>query len=231
MDERDPNALPINPMSPVVAIMAIIIIGTEVMLQAAEHGLIGGPQAIGWRVGLIQNYGFFNQVFQHMLESRHYDLDSLMRFVTYPVVHASMLQSLFGATLFVALGKKVAEEFGSLAVPLLSVCGTITGALAYGLLTSATQPLIGVYPAIYALMGAYSWILWLTFDRRGRAQFAAFRMVGFLIGMQLMWQVLVGGPMDWIAYLAGFVTGFALSFVVGPDAGQRVRRWVESVRG
>lgn len=231
LEERDPSASPVNPMSPIVAIVGILILATEAVLQAGEHGLVGGPQAIGWRVALIQQFGFFDPVFQNMLENHRYELGNLQRLVTYPVVHVSLGHSIFGAALFLALGKKVAEEFGGLAIAILAVSGTIVGAVAFGLLTTTNVPLVGVYPAVYALLGAYTWILWLTFDHRGRAQFAAFRLVAFLIGMQLLWQFLIGGPMDWIAYLGGFVTGFGLSFVIGPDAGKRVRRWVELVRG
>jgi membrane associated rhomboid family serine protease len=44
----------------------------------------------------------------------------------------------------------------------------------------------------------------------------AFTLIGFLMGIQLVFGLLFGGGLDWVADLAGFVAGFALSFVVAP---------------
>ncbi|MCB2150782.1 MAG: rhomboid family intramembrane serine protease, partial [Rhodobacteraceae bacterium] len=47
-------------------------------------------------------------------------------------------------------------------------------------------------------------------------RYRAFTLIGFLLGIQLLFGVLFGGTPDWIADLAGFAFGFGASFVVGP---------------
>jgi len=47
-------------------------------------------------------------------------------------------------------------------------------------------------------------------------------LIGFLMGIQLVFGLLFGGNRDWVADLAGFVAGFGLSFVVSPGGWGRV---------
>jgi membrane associated rhomboid family serine protease len=51
----------------------------------------------------------------------------------------------------------------------------------------------------------------------------AFTLIAFLMGIQLVFGILFGGSPDWIADLAGFVFGFALSFAVSPGGFARLR--------
>ena len=44
------------------------------------------------------------------------------------------------------------------------------------------------------------------------------------MGIQLLFGLLFGGGWDWVAELAGFFTGFFLSFVVSPGGWARVRQ-------
>jgi membrane associated rhomboid family serine protease len=47
-------------------------------------------------------------------------------------------------------------------------------------------------------------------------------MILFLLGAQLLFSLLFGGADYWVADLAGFVAGFALSFVVSPGGVSRL---------
>lgn len=225
------NVSPVNSVPPVILVVAILVVGAEAVLQAGENGLIGGPDAIGWRIALAQKFGFYDTIFEHMRENRDFAPANLLRLLTYPLVHASFMHAFFAGVMILALGKKVAEAFSVISVLVLLVLSTFAGSLVYGLADNPGIPLIGAYPAVYGLIGAYSWILWLTLDKKGKPSYAAFQLIGFLIALQLMWKLLFGGQNDWIADLAGFTTGFALSFVVSPDAGPRLRKWVAGIRG
>jgi membrane associated rhomboid family serine protease len=44
----------------------------------------------------------------------------------------------------------------------------------------------------------------------------AFSLIGMLMGIQLVFGVLFGSDLSWIADLSGFCTGFALSFLLVP---------------
>lgn len=231
MFSENANELPMNPISPVVLALAALVFGVELVLQAGEHGLIGGPEAIGWRIGLINAYGFYDPIFEHMRQNGDYSAPNLLRLVSYPVVHSGFNHAFFAAVMILALGKKVAEDFSGKAVLIIVPLAVVAGSVAYGLLDNAKVPLVGAFAAVYGLLGAYTWILWLKLDGKGRARWTAFRLVGFLMTLQLVWYFALGGQKDWIAYFTGFLTGFGLSFVLSPDGGPRLRRWLAAIRG
>jgi rhomboid protease GluP len=82
--------------------------------------------------------------------------------------------------------------------------------------------LVGAYPAIYGLIGAFTWRLWIRAE--GRERFLAFRLVGVLIALQIGLRFLEDAGDVWVAEAAGFAAGFMLAFLVAPDGGSRVRR-------
>jgi membrane associated rhomboid family serine protease len=51
----------------------------------------------------------------------------------------------------------------------------------------------------------------------------AFSLIGLLLAVQLIFGLLFGAGQQWVAEVAGFCTGFALSFVVSPGGWQRAR--------
>ena len=54
-------------------------------------------------------------------------------------------------------------------------------------------------------------------------QYRAFTLIGFLLGIQLLFGLLFGGSNDWVADLFGFITGFFVSFLLVPGALGRIR--------
>ena len=85
------------------------------------------------------------------------------------------------------------------------------------------MPLIGGYPAVYGLIGSYTFMLWVRLTGTGSNQYQAFTLIGFLLGIQLIFALLFGSNNDWIADIFGFLTGFALSFLLVPGAISRIR--------
>ncbi|MBK5922709.1 rhomboid family intramembrane serine protease [Rhodovulum sulfidophilum] len=221
--QSDPNAPPINPLPAVVWLLVLPVIAMEVVLSLGARGLVGGPAAVGWRLQAIRDYGFSGQVFDWMLQSGQFPADQMIRFVTYPFVHASLTHAVFVVVFILALGKMVGEVFRAWAVLLVFFGAAIVGALAYGLLLDTPTPLIGGYPAVYGLIGAFTFLMWVRLAGTGPTQYRAFTLIGVLLGIQLLFGLLFGGGFDWVADLAGFCTGFVLSFVVSPGGWARVR--------
>lgn len=221
--QSDPNAPPINPLPAVVWLLVLSVIAMEVVLSLGARGLVGGPGAVGWRLQAIRDYGFSGQVFDWMLQSGQFPADQMIRFVTYPFVHASLTHAVFVVVFILALGKMVGEVFRAWAVLLVFFGAAIVGALAYGLLLDTPTPLIGGYPAVYGLIGAFTFLMWVRLAGTGPTQYRAFTLIGVLLGIQLLFGLLFGGGFDWVADLAGFCTGFVLSFVVSPGGWARVR--------
>ncbi|RYH04592.1 rhomboid family intramembrane serine protease [Salipiger sp. IMCC34102] len=206
----------INALPPVVTALCLIAVAVELVLSAGQAGLVGGPTAIGWRLSAIQDYAISPAVVDYVLGRGDLAPDLLKRFVTYPFVSASFTQALFGAALLLALGKFVGEVFHPLATGAVFVGSGIFGALAFGLVAQGSQPLIGLFPPVYGLIGAFTYILWGRLGASGQNQLAAFRLIGFLLALQLVFGVLFGGGLTWVAELAAFSFGFALSIVVAP---------------
>ncbi|NIZ13947.1 rhomboid family intramembrane serine protease [Phaeobacter sp. HF9A] len=219
---QQPNQSPVNALPPVVVALVILILGIELVFSLGGRGLIGGPQAVGWRLGALQEYGFGSQYFWWMWENGVWPFDMLKRFVTYAFVHGSFTQALFVCVFLLAMGKMVGETMGEIAVIVIFLCSAIGGALAYAVLVGGHAALIGGFPAVYGLIGGFTHLLWRSLASVGAQQHRAFSLIAFLMGVQLLFGLLFGGSPDWVADLAGFVTGFVMSFFLVPGGWARI---------
>ena len=211
----DHNAPPLNPLPPVVWLLTLPLIAMEVVLGLESAGLVGGA-ATGWRLDAVQRFGFWPEYLRAMIEAGQYPLAGLARLVTYPLVHGDFTHALFVIVILLALGKMVGEIFRWWAVLVVFLGATVVGALAFTALPWGAGALIGGYPGDYGLIGAFTYILWMRKQRSGGNQLQAFQLIGFLMGFKLLFGLIFGGGWTWVAELAGFVAGFALSFVVSP---------------
>lgn len=213
---------PFNPLPPLVVALAVVVIGIEALFSLGMRGIIGGPEAVGWRLAAIRDFGFVDQVFDWMLANGRFPPDQLARFLTYPLIHASFTHAVFVAIFVLAMGKMVSEVFGGLAFLTIFWASAIAGALVYGLLLDAELPLIGGYPGVYGLIGAYTFLLWVSLIATGGQQYRAFSLIGMLLGIQLIFAIFFEVGMDWVADVSGFVAGFGLSFLLVPGGWNRV---------
>ncbi|MEO0938404.1 MAG: rhomboid family intramembrane serine protease [Pseudomonadota bacterium] len=216
---------PVNPLPPIVWVLFLAVVVPEALFSLGEAGLLGGAGAIGWRVAAIQDYGFSGIAFDWMLRNGQMPLEHSIRVLTYTYVHQAFTSTLFAAVLLLALGKLVGEVMGQLAVAVVFVFSGVFGALAYGLLTDG-QWLIGAFPAVYGLIGCYTFLMWQRFDQMGEGPLRAFSLIGILMGVQILFS-LVFGALSWVADLAGFACGLGLSLIVVPGGMGRLRRLVQ----
>lgn len=207
---------PVNPIPPVIVLLALAIVLVEAAFSLAEAGIVGGPSGIGWRVAALNDYALNPLVWDALLVRGLGEVDLAKRFVTYAFVHASFTQALFGAVLLVALGKFVGEAFGTFATLVFFFGGAIFGAVIFCMLAPSNNPLFGVYPPVFSLIGAYTYQIWLRLGETGESQLRAFQLIGFLLALQLVFGALFGGGYGWIAELAGFAFGFAAATVFVP---------------
>ncbi|MFC3086430.1 rhomboid family intramembrane serine protease [Tabrizicola soli] len=220
---RDYNAAPINPLPVVVWVLALPLVAMEIVLTLAERGLVGGAQGVGWRLQAVERFGAFPDLMRHQWETGGYPLEELHRLFTYTIVHGSFTHAMFAVVILLALGKMVGEIFRWWAVLAVFLGSAMAGALAYGFLVPGLRaPLIGAYPAVYGLIGAFTFLLWVNLARTGANRYRAFSLIGMLLFFQLLFGVLFGGNWDWVADIAGFAAGFLLSFVVSPGGWARV---------
>lgn len=145
-----------------------------------------------------------------------------MRFITFPFIHGSFTHAAFAIVIVLAIGKAVGEIFSSVAFLAVFFLSSVFGAVVYGTLVSVNAPLIGGYPGAYGLIGAFTFLLWVNLAAVGANSMRAFSLIGVLLGIQLVFGILFGAGLDWIADVAAFVAGFGLSFVLSPGGWSRV---------
>ncbi|MEZ5913292.1 MAG: rhomboid family intramembrane serine protease [Paracoccaceae bacterium] len=220
--QSDHNAAPLNPVPLVVWALVLPMIAMEIVLSLGASGLMGGPGAVGWRLDAVERFAFFPELWQRLWSAQVFPPDHMLRFVAYPFVHGTFTHLAFVVVLTLALGKMVAEVFRFWAVLVVFFGAAVTGALAYGAVPGLRAPLIGGYPAVYGLIGAFTFLLWVNLAAVGANKFRAFTLIGLLLGLQLVWGLAFGGGWDWVAEIAGFATGFFLSFLVSPGGAARV---------
>lgn len=224
--ERPEMIAPINPLPPVVWLLALPMIVLEAVFSLADNNVIGGAQAIGWRASAIETYALWPEFWRQHFAAGLFDLPLMLRFITYPFLHYTITQAIFAVVILLAMGKFVGEVFRWWAVLAVFLASAAVGGLVYGFVVPR-QPLFGAYPAVYGLIGAFTFLLWVRLAASGTNQFRAFSLIGALLFFQLIFGVIFGGGWEWVADLSGFATGFLLSFVVSPGGFVRV---VERIR-
>lgn len=211
-----------NAISPVVVALALMIFGIELVLTVSARGILGGADGVGWRIAAVQNFAFFGPILDYMIEIGGLTLAGMIRFVTYTLVHGSFMHALFVIVFLLALGKMVAETVSPWAVIVIFFGAAAFGALAYAALTNDQRPLLGGFPAVYGLIGAFTFLLWVRLGAAGAPQYRAFSLIGVLLGIQLVFGLLFGAGNDWIAEVAGFAFGFAVTPLLAPGGVQHL---------
>lgn len=226
----DYNEAPINPLPAVTWALALPMIAMEVVLNAASNGIVGGPAGIGWRSQAIQDFAFSPDYLRQMLIAQQYPLDGLYRPFTYPFVHSDLTQAVFVIVILLALGKFVGEVFRWWAVLAVFLTSSLVAALAYTAIPYSHIGLIGGYPPVYGLIGAFTYVNWMRMEGAGAGRLRAFQLIGFLLAFRIVFGVITlvssgfdqGAGWDWMAEVAGFLTGFLMSFAVSPGGWRRV---------
>lgn len=226
--QDDHNSQPVfNVLPPAVVALALAIFAVELLLTLGARGYVGGQGAIGWRLQAIQDFSFYGPLLGWMFETGNWSFEQLQRFVTYPFVHLGFMHAAFVIVFLLALGKLVGEVFGNLAVLIIFFACGVFGALVYAGLVNDARPLVGGFPSVYGLIGAYTFVLWVRLKATGENEWQAFSLIGFLMGIQLFFGIFFEVGWDWVAEVAGFVFGFVLTPALVPGA---FRRFLDRIR-
>lgn len=218
----DHSEAPFNPLPPAVVGLAALLVLIELVFQAGARGFAGGAEAVGWRIAAFNSFAFLPDLFERALATGEWQAGDLFRLVSYVFLHQGFAHLAFVIVFLLAMGKFVGELFHPAALLTVFFGSAICGALAYGLLLDDRIALIGGYPAVYGLIGAYTFVLWTGLGAMQQNRARAFLLIGFLMAFQLLFGLLFGGGNYWVAEFAGFCGGFILSFLVSPGGWRRV---------
>ena len=230
MFDPNHNASPVHPVPPIALILSAPIILIEIVLQLAEAGLVGGPEAIGWRLKLVQEFAFFDTIWEAMLQTRQVQPDWIWRFFTYPFISSGFGEALVGGVIVLGVGTYLGKRF-SIPKMLLAFFGpAAVAAVAYGLAGDAPLPLMGPFPAAFGLLGVYSFLLWAKERFAGGSGLGAFRLVGFLLAMHVVRWLIFGHGKAVFAEFIAMVTGLVLSLYITWTGRQLLKQLFDRIR-
>lgn len=222
---RDLNAAPINPLPAVVWILLLLIAAVELVIVMAAQGWIGGPQGIGWRVQALERFAFSGAVQDWMLETRRAPPRHLVRYLAYPFIQPGTLPAVFVLVMLAGLGKVVGERLGNLTLLVCALVPPVLAAILFGLILADHDLawLIGGWPMVFGLVGAFTWSEWLQAGGDAARQRRAFGLIGVLMLARLGFGLLAETGHGWIADLAAFGFGFVLAWALQPGGWARLR--------
>lgn len=213
------NESPINQLPLVVWLLALPMIAGEAIFALGRVGLIGGAQGITLRSIAVERFAYAPEMIKRMWDVGAVNFGQVYRILTYSFVHYSFTHAVFVIVFTLALGNMVASNFRPWAVLALFFGSSIGGALVYtifsGYYPGRIAPLVGGYPAVYGMVGAFTFLLWTRLAAANANRARAFTLIGMLLLFQLVFGLLYGSAgYGWIAELSGFAIGFGLSFLV-----------------
>lgn len=214
---------PVNHVPFVVVVTALALLGIETAFWLADRQIISSNSAVRWRLDAYNAYAFDPAALERVFVFQEYALSTIWTFVTYPFINQGMAPTVFAAALTLALGKFVSEFYGASRFVAIFVLTTVVGAIAYALVFPQGLALLGAYPPVFGLIGAFTYVLWMRLGQAGANQLLAFRLIGVLIAIQLVFTVVIvlmgqasNGWPTWVAEIAGFLTGFSISVLLAP---------------
>lgn len=223
---------PVNPVPAVIWLLFLPIAAGEVYFALGRLGFMtgGSGAAAAARQILIERTAFAPEFLIRAWDRQSVAGSDLWRLLSYPFVHYSLTHAVFVGVFLLALGNMVARAMRPFAVVAVFFAAAVGGGIVYAAIAglfpqTRFEPLVGGYSAVYGLLGAFTFLLWARLGEEHANQLRAFSLIGILLAFQLVFGILFGNAgKGWIAEIAGFVIGFALSFVLIPGGLARVRR-------
>lgn len=219
-----------NDIPPVVVVVTLMILGVEGVLVLASEGIIGGREGIGWRSAMIDEFAWRPVLVSEYFRRGGLPAEYWLRLFTYPFVHASFLSAAFGSAMILALGKFVGDRWSWWSILIIFFGSGAVSAIAFGFISPVNYAYHGAFPALYGLIGAFTYMLWMRLEQAGANQLRAFSLIGFLLLIQVIFGLvfkclaafgMMSDPSPAMLYiglseLAGFAFGLALSPLVAP---------------
>jgi len=208
---KAPPALP----AVILAVLAVII-GIEVVLQAADAGLIGTRR---WR-SLAYQFGAFWPGLLTTWEPNYTGQPAAM-FVTYAVLHGGLEHLLGNAVTLWSLGRVVCARTGQRGFVVVFTLTSLGGALCFAALSAGNTPMVGASGALFGLAGIWTGWQWLDRgqDRGPGGTWRVLAIIAVLIALNVVLYWWYSGGLAWQTHLGGFVVGLALSGWLGRKHG------------
>jgi len=190
-------------LSPVLLVLIVLCCAIELVLTAADWGLIG---SLRWRGLAYQNGAFWAGLLFNWRPN--YDAQPWLMFVTYAFLHSGFWHLAGNMLTLFFLGSIVEERVGQRGLLTLYAVSAIGGAAAFAVLTSSPQPMVGASGALFGLAGAWQYWEWIDCRHGGLSRWPVWRTVLGLVVLNVVLWVWMEGLLAWETHLGGFLAGW-----------------------
>lgn len=185
----------------IVGVIALI----EFTLSAAEAGVIGTPE---WRWIAFAYGAFWQPLFSNDIVPI-FSGQIVTMFITYAFLHGNIVHLLMNSVVLLALGKAVAGRVGAGKTISILFLSAIGGAVAFGVISTSSAPMIGASGAVFGLIG-----VWQVWDYHLRQELSlpvtpVLSSVLALVVANVLLSVVMSGGLAWEAHLGGWLIGVA----------------------
>jgi len=193
----------------VLITILVVCVLLEAALQGAEFSLWGSTR---WRGLAYQNGGFWRGLLGNW--QPNYAAQPAVMFASYGFLHGGFVHLLVNMITLASLGRLVIERVGQWRFAVIYALSLLGGAAGFAALSSAVQPMVGASGALFGLVGALtSWEY--TARRLAREGMGpVLRVIGLLIGLNIVMYWAMGGNLAWETHLGGFLAGWAAGWWV-----------------
>ncbi len=196
---------------------ATVVLALIVLCLAIEAGLWGSDLGL-WGQTRVRHLAYeYGGFWPGLLADwrSNYPGQAAIMFLSYSFLHGGPGHAVVNMVTLWSLGGGVAARSGAGGFALLYTGAALGGALGYGLLAQSAVPMVGASGALFGLAGAL--MAWAYRDRKDAwAGLWPLIQVGlFLIALNLAMYWALEGQLAWQTHLGGFLTGWALAFLIG----------------
>src|SRR6056297_697432 len=190
-------------------VILLICVTVEMMLQGADFGLWGSPRLRG----LAYQYGGF---WRGLLDNwqPNYTAQPVVMFASYSFLHGGFIHLLVNMITLASLGRLVIERVGQWRFAVIYALSLLGGALGFALLSTAVQPMVGASGALFGLAGVLTGWEYTARRLAREGMGPVLRVIGLLVGLNVVMYLAMGGNLAWETHLGGFLTGWAAGWWV-----------------
>ena len=195
----------------IVGMMALI----EFTLSAADTGVIGTPE---WR-WITFTYGAFWQPLLSNDVGPVFSGHVFTMFITYAFLHGGIAHLLLNSVVLLALGKMVAGSVGAIKTTIILLLSAIGGAVAFGMISTSSAPMVGASGAVFGLIGVWQAWDYLLRKQSNLPMTPVLSSVLAIAVANVLLAFVMSGGLAWEAHLGGWLIGVAAALTFARPLG------------
>jgi rhomboid protease GluP len=207
MTDPSPQRAQWRPMPRNLLALVLLIVGIELVLQAADLGMVG-DQSLRLRVYVAG--AFWSSLFHG--QQPLFSLQPVTMFITHALLHGGILHLAMNMAILLGLGRLVSDRYGERTVLPLFLLSAIAGGATFALLNVSDIPMVGASGAVFGFLGV--WTAWDWHRHRAygvSTRPVVMRGVGLLL-INVVFFFGLGGMVAWEAHLGGYLAGLGFGF-------------------